>query len=73
MNKGEYSSALNTTLKEQIEIIQSKELDNDFNAAIETCLTNTMFMLAHLTDEVSSVSDELRALREEITNLKGRG
>ncbi len=71
MNKGEYSSALNTSLKEQIEIIQSRGLYNDFNAAIETCLANTMFMLAHLTDEVSSVAEEIRALREEIANSKG--
>lgn len=72
MSKGTYIDALNTSVKEQLEIIHSRELDNDFNAAIETCLTNTMFMLAHLTDEVSSVADELRALRAEIANSKGK-
>jgi len=70
MNKGEYSSALNTTLKEQTEIIQNRELDGNFDAGNSTCLINMMFMLAHLTDEVSSVADELRALREELAKGK---
>lgn len=70
MNKGTYVNTLNTVLKEQMEIIQSEKLDDNYDAANSTCLTNMMLILAHLTDEVSSVADELRALREEIAKGK---
>jgi hypothetical protein len=70
MNKGEYSSVLDTTVKEQMKILQNKKLDDNYDAINSICLTDMMFMLAYLTDEVSSVADELRALREEIANRK---
>lgn len=72
MNKREYDELLTETVKDQIKEMQTnKDLVHRENVIVEACLTNIMHLMAHLTDEVSSVADEIKALREEIANSKG--